>query len=202
MTCESDDPQSQAIASLLPPLESQKAVLVVDLVESVRLMSLNETAVVGQWHGFVQHAQTHLLPAHGGRLVKSLGDGLLVEFEDCTHGVQVALAMHRYFDTFNAAQTPEGQMHIRAGLHVTDLYRAEHDVYGHGVNLAARITGLAEPGGTVVTAPVRDSIVDGVDCDVEDMGESYLKHWPEPGDSFAIPAPPCAWTPSPQGGVA
>ncbi len=97
MDCESDDPQSQAIASLLPPLENQKAVLVVDLVESVRLMSLNETAVVSQWHGFVQHAETEVLPAHGGRLVKSLGDGMLVEFDELPHGVQAALAMHRYF---------------------------------------------------------------------------------------------------------
>ena len=198
MDCEPDAPQAHAITSLLPPLENQKTVLVVDLVESVRLMSLNETAVVSQWHSFVQHAQTQLLPAHGGRLVKSLGDGLLVEFEDCTHGVRAALAMHRYFDPFNATQTPDGQMFIRAGLHVTDLYRAEHDVYGHGVNLAARITGLAEPGGTVVSASVRDGIVDGVDCDVEDMGESYLKHWPEPVRTWRVhpvSTPQFTWRP-------
>ncbi|QCB45784.1 adenylate/guanylate cyclase domain-containing protein [Hydrogenophaga sp. PAMC20947] len=186
MDREFDDSLLHATTSLLPPLEHQKAVLVVDLVESVRLMSLNESAVVSQWHGFVQHAQTQLLPLHGGRLVKSLGDGLLVEFEESTHGVQAALAMHRYFDPFNATQAPESQMLIRAGIHVTHLYRAEHDVYGHGVNLAARITSLAEPGGTVITAPVRDSIVDGVDCDVEDMGESYLKHWPEPVRTWRV----------------
>jgi adenylate cyclase len=186
MDREFDDPLLYATTSLLPPLEHQKAVLVIDLVESVRLMSLNESAVVSQWHGFVQHAQTQLLPLHGGRLVKSLGDGLLVEFEECTHGVQAALAMHRYFDPFNATQAPESQMLIRAGIHITHLYRAEHDVYGHGVNLAARITSLAEPSGTVITAPVRDSIVDGVDCDVEDMGESYLKHWPEPVRTWRV----------------
>ncbi|AOW13050.1 hypothetical protein LPB072_09510 [Hydrogenophaga crassostreae] len=171
---------------MLPPLQSNRVVLVVDLVESVRLMSVNETAVVGQWHNFVQHALTQVLPAHGGRLVKSLGDGMLAEFEVCSQAIQATLKLQRYFDRFNATAEAESQMHLRAGLHVTHLYRDEQDVYGHGVNLAARIASLAEPGETVVTSAVRDAMVDGIDGDVEDMGESYLKHWPEPVRTWRI----------------
>ncbi|MEZ5702616.1 MAG: adenylate/guanylate cyclase domain-containing protein [Burkholderiaceae bacterium] len=171
---------------LLPDFDDGKAVLVIDLVESVRLMSRDEMAVVGQWHGFVQYAEKQVLPAHAGRLVKSLGDGMLVEFEDSRSAVQAALALQRHFDPFNASQPPEGRLHLRAGLHLTHLYRDEHDVYGHGVNLAARIASLAEPGETVITAAVRDHIVDGVDGDVEDMGESYLKHWPEPVRTWRV----------------
>ncbi|HEY9095136.1 MAG TPA: tetratricopeptide repeat protein [Hydrogenophaga sp.] len=171
---------------LLPDFDDGKAVLVIDLVESVRLMSRDEMTVVGQWHGFVQYAEKQVLPAHAGRLVKSLGDGMLVEFEDSRSAVQAALALQRHFDPFNASQPPEGRLHLRAGLHLTHLYRDEHDVYGHGVNLAARIASLAEPGETVITAAVRDHIVDGVDGDVEDMGESYLKHWPEPVRTWRV----------------
>jgi adenylate cyclase len=179
-------PNPSAAPSLVPDFHSSKAVLVIDLVESVRLMSRDETAVIGQWHAFVQHAEKEILPAHEGRLVKSLGDGMLVEFEDCPAGVRAALALQRYFDPYNATRSAEAQMHLRAGLHLTHLYRDEHDVYGHGVNLAARIASLAEPGETVITAAVRDHIVDGVDGEVEDMGESYLKHWPEPVRTWRV----------------
>lgn len=182
----SQAPNLSAETLLLPDFDAGKTVMVIDLVESVRLMSVDETAIISQWHSFVQHADKEVLPARGGRLVKSLGDGMLVEFENCRSALQAAFALHRYFDPFNDQRAPEGQMHIRAGLHVTHLYRDEHDVYGHGVNLAARVASLADPGETVVTAAVRDSIVDCVDGEVEDMGESYLKHWPEPVRTWRV----------------
>ena len=165
-----------------PPLPEQqhKVVLVMDLVESVRLMADNEAEVVSQWRGFMQHAATQVLPACQGRLVKSLGDGLLVEFEHPTDAVRAALALHQYFAPINRRLPQSQQLHLRAGINATDLYADENDVYGHGVNLAARITDLASPGDTLVTASVFDGIVIGVDAEVEDCGESYLKHWPEP----------------------
>ena len=172
--------------SLLPDFDEGKAVLVIDLVESVRLMSRDEMGVIGQWHGFVQYVEKQVLATHAGRLVKSLGDGMLVEFEGSRSAVQAALALQRHFDPYNASQPPEGRLHLRAGLHLTHLYRDEHDVYGHGVNLAARVASLAEPGETVITAAVRDHIVDGVDGEIEDMGESYLKHWPEPVRTWRV----------------
>ncbi len=166
----------------MPPLPEQqhKVVLVMDLVESVRLMADNEAEVVSQWRGFMHHASTQVLPTCRGRLVKSLGDGLLVEFEHPTDAVRAALALHRYFAPINRRLPQSQQLHLRAGINATDLYADENDVYGHGVNLAARITDLASPGDTLVTASVFDGIVIGVDAEVEDCGESYLKHWPEP----------------------
>jgi adenylate cyclase len=180
MDLPSNATEDQAIASLLPPLEHQRAVLVVDLVESVRLMSLNEAAVVGQWHGFVQHVQDVLLPARGGKLIKSLGDGLLTAFDDVTQAVQAVLVMHRFFDQYNKRVESQERLHLRAGIHLTHLYRDQHDIYGQGVNLAARIADLGEPGDTVITAQVHERLIDGVDADLEDMGESHLKHVAEP----------------------
>jgi TolB-like protein/class 3 adenylate cyclase/Tfp pilus assembly protein PilF len=181
-------------------MQQNKVVLVVDLVESVRLMAAQEAAVVGHWHGFMQHAQAVVLPQSRGRLVKSLGDGLLAEFSSASDAVRAALAFHRYFDPVNAALPDEQQLHLRAGLNGTHLYVDERDVYGHGVNLAARVASLAGPGETVVTANIRDGIVDGVDGELDDMGESYLKHWPEPVRTWRVrpvdSAGPVAFKPS------
>jgi adenylate cyclase len=175
---EGQDPPS----TTMPPLPQQrhKVVLVIDLVESVRLMAANEAAVVNQWRGFMHHATSQVLPACRGRLVKSLGDGMLVEFDQPTDGVRAALALHQYFAPLNQTLPPAQQLHLRAGLNATNLYVDENDVYGHGVNLAARVADLASPGETLVTTSVFDGIVVGVDAEVEDRGESYLKHWPEP----------------------
>jgi adenylate cyclase len=156
------EPESPAATHGAPlPLQQNKVVLVVDLVESVRLMASNEAAVVGHWHRFMQHAQAVVLPQRQGRLVKSLGDGLLAEFSSASQGVRAALDLHRFFNTVNTALPDDQQLHLRAGLNGTHLYVDARDVYGHGVNLAARVASLAGPGETVVTANIRDGIVDG-----------------------------------------
>jgi len=167
------------------PLQQHKVVLVVDLVESVRLMAGNEAAVVERWQGFMRFA-SNCVPKHRGRLVKSLGDGLLAEFDEASDAVQTAMALHSHFIPVNKTLHPNEQMHLRAGINASQLYVGEHDVYGHGVNLAARVASLAGPDQIVVTASVRDALVDGMDGDVEDMGESYLKHWPEPVRTWRV----------------
>jgi class 3 adenylate cyclase/TolB-like protein len=191
-------PLSSAVAPAaggmaLPPMR-HKTVLVIDLVESVRLMAAHEAQVVALWRGFVHFATSEVLPARGGRLVKSLGDGLLAEFEHPTQAVRAALELHRFFDKANRELPATQQLYLRAGINATQLYVDDTDVYGHGVNLAARVADLAAPGETVVTASVYDAIVVGVDADVQDRGESYLKHWPEPVRTWTV-APVNAHTP-------
>ena len=176
-------PSGQAVE--LPPVQ-HKTVLVIDLVESVRLMAHNEEQVVRLWRGFVHHATTEVFPSLGGRLVKSLGDGLLAEFDHPAQAVRAALALHRHFDGANQNLPVAQQLHLRAGLNATQLYVDDNDIYGQGVNLAARVADLAMPGETVVTASVYDAIVVGIDADVQDRGESYLKHWPEPVRTWTV----------------
>jgi class 3 adenylate cyclase len=157
-----------------------------DLVESVRLMAVHEEKVVGHWQRFLHHARTVVLPERAGRLVKSLGDGILAEFERPNHAVLAALDLHRFFEPTNRTLPATEQLHLRAGINATHIYVDSNDVYGHGVNLAARVADLAAPDETVITASVHDQLVDGVDGDMEDMGESYLKHWPEPVRTWQV----------------
>lgn len=175
------------------PLHQNKVVMVVDLVESVRLMADDEAGVVARWHGFLRHAGTDVLPAHEGRLVKSLGDGFLAEFNRADAAVRAALALQQYFGPANTGLPAERQMHLRVGLNATHLWADDNDVYGHGVNLAARVADLAEPGDIVVTAAVRDLIVDDIDATLEDMGESHLKHWPHPVRTWRARPPGTSW---------
>ena len=180
VTTPTDSPE------LLVLPQRQKVVLVIDLVESVRLMAANELAVVDHWRGFVRHATTQVLPLHEGRMVKSLGDGLMVEFESPRNATNAAMQLHRYFDTANAALPPGQQLYLRAGLNTAQVYIDDIDIYGSGVNLAARVASLAGPGETMVTAEVRDGLTDGLDASIEDMGECYLKHITEPQRVYRV----------------
>jgi class 3 adenylate cyclase len=166
--------------------QAYKVVLVIDLVGSFRLMANHEAAVVVRWRDFMDDAALRVLPKHQGRLVKSLGDGLLAEFDEPVTAVRSALEMQAFFNPQNHLSPIDQQMCLRAGIHASHLYVGEHDVYGHGVNLAARVANLGEAGEIVVTEPVRTGIVDGVDGDIEDRGEIYLKHWPEPVRTWRV----------------
>lgn len=173
--------------ALLP--RRQKVVLVMDLVESVRLMAADEETVVQRWHAFTQHARAQVLPARHGRHVKSLGDGLLAEFDSARDAVQAAHQLHHYFDETNRTLPPEQQLHLRAGLNAAQIYIGAVDIYGAGVNLAARVASLAGPGETTVTTEVRDLLTDGLDGEIQDMGECYLKHVPEPVRVWRVGSP-------------
>ena len=170
-----DTAEDAQLARLALPV-SQKVILVIDLVESVRLMAADEAGTVARWHAFVQHAKTEIIPAHNGRLVKSLGDGLMVEFDLARDAVHAALALHRQFDPYNSSVDGVLQLHLRAGINSTHVYTDQLDIYGAGVNLAARLATLAAPGETIASENVRDQLSDGLDAELEDLGARFVKH--------------------------
>ena len=181
----------------------EKVVLMIDLVESVRLMVVNESGTVSRWHRFVSNAQHVLLPAHQGHMVKSLGDGLLAEFDDCKHAVEAAFALHRSLkdthDDAGTAQATQGNdvMQLRAGIHSTHVWRDGVDIYGAGVNLAARLATLANPGETVVSASVYEQIVKAMDVLTEDLGHCQLRHIDTPVRAYRVgQAAPAGATPA------
>jgi len=155
--------------------QQPKVVLIADLVGSVSLMQRDDVGVIQRWQEFVANVIDDILPNDDGRLVKSLGDGLLAEFDSAPRAVSAASSMHRCIDEA-CRNTDEPPMRLRIGLNATQVYEGEHDIYGTGVNVAARIAALARPGCTVVTASVRDAWTDGLDGELEDLGHWYLKH--------------------------
>lgn len=159
---------------------ASRTVVVVDVVESVRLMEQDEDDTIRRWQSFVGEVVTRVLPQSGGRLVKSLGDGLMLEFESVTPAIQCAFAMQQSIQPHNRGRASEQWMCLRIGAHVADVIVDDHDIYGAGVNLAARLTTLAGPGEIVVSAAVRDQLVPGLDADVEDLGDCHVKHVQQP----------------------
>ncbi len=164
---------------------SRRAILVVDVVESVRLMQDDESGFIGRWREFVAGVQSEFLLQNDGRLVKSLGDGLLLEFADESRALAVARAMQRRATALNAGRPPGERLALRAGLHTAEVVVDQLDIYGRGVNLAARLAGLAGPGQIVLSDEFRLAVEawDPLD-DLEDLGECFLKHLNAPVRAF------------------
>ncbi len=165
-----------------------KVLLVLDVVESVRLMEQDEGDFVQRWQQFVARVE-QLLPLHGGRLVKSLGDGLMLEFGEALGCIKTAFALQQISTQANAILPPEQQMHLRMGAHVAEFVADQHDIYGADVNLTVRIGTLTGPGELVVSAELRDQLTASLDADIEDLGECYLKHVEKPVRAYRVGPP-------------
>ena len=177
---------------------STKVLLVMDVVESVRIMEQDQDGFVRRWQQLVEETEQNVLPLHGGRLVKSLGDGLMLEFANAQGCVKPAFALHQFARQANAGVPPDHQMHLRMGGHLASFVTDQHDIYGTDVNLTSRVSTLAGPGEMVVSSELRDELAAGLDADVEDLGDCHLKHVEKPvrayrvgpvGHAPVIPAP-------------
>ena len=195
-------------------VRQETVVLLVDLVESVRLMREHEAFTVRRWTDFVQIVTTEILPRHRGVLVKSLGDGLMACFEAVPDAADAAAAMHRTLAAQNVGIPEDQHFHLRAGINAAMAWSDGIDIYGTGVNLAARLAtlagpgetiasasaheqlaaalaSLAKPGETIGSAAARDELTHGVDASCEDLGLCILKHFDQPVRAYRVgPANP------------
>lgn len=153
------------------------------------MMEQDQDDFVRRWQQLVAQAEQHVLPLHGGRIVKSLGDGLMLEFANAQGCVKAAFALHQFTQQANARLRPEQQMHLRMGGHLASFVTDLHDIYGTDVNLTSRISTLAGPGEMVVTADLRDQLAPVLDADIEDLGECHLKHVKEPIRAYRVGPP-------------
>jgi TolB-like protein/class 3 adenylate cyclase/Tfp pilus assembly protein PilF len=168
---------------------STKVLLVMDVVESVRIMEQDQDDFVRRWQQLVQQAEQQILPLHGGRIVKSLGDGLMLEFANAQGCVKAAFALQHFSEHANSSVPSHTQMHLRMGGHLASFVTDEHDIYGTDVNLTARFCTLAGPNDIVISAELRDRLVPALDADIEDMGECYLKHVEKPVHAYRVMPP-------------
>lgn len=173
---------------------ARRAVLVADIVESVRLVEAFEADFIPRWRKVLNQVRSDLLPRCDGRMVKSLGDGMLLDFARTHDAVAVATRLHALAAESNQGRDPSAQIHLRVGVHVAEIVGDAIDVYGSGVNLAARLAGLAGAGQTVVSAAVRDELLPGLDPEVEDLGDCQLKNMPGSVRAFRVCGGPAAPT--------
>jgi class 3 adenylate cyclase/TolB-like protein len=166
-----------------------RAVLLVDVVESVRLIEQDEEGVVSRWLGWVDYVKANILPASGGRLVKLLGDGMLLEFDEVRAAAAAAFAIQQASRREGLGRPAEDQMMLRMGLEIGDVILEDSDVYGRGVVMATRLATLAGPGEIVISANAREQLTPFLDADVEDLGECYLKHFRQPVRAYRIGPP-------------
>ena len=172
-----------------------RAVLFVDVVDSVRLIQKDEEGTIRRWTDFVAAVTREDLPQRRARMVKSQGDGMLIEFESVVDAVECAIAMQARISATEAAVAADQRIRLRIGVHLADVMADEIDLYGDGVNLAARLRDLGGPQEIIISAAVRDQLADGLGVTIEDLGEHKLKGIERPVRAFR------AWPPGPLPGA-
>jgi|SRR5579883_761070 len=175
------------------------AILAADVVGYSRLMGRDE---LGTLEGLKAHRRALIDPAidaHGGRIVKTTGDGLLVEFPSAVDAVRCAVLWQRGMAERNGETPAEERIEFRIGINVGDvIVEADGDLYGDGVNIAARLEGIAEPGGISLSEDAWRQVRDRVKEAFVDRGETALKNIARPMRVYAIQ--PLSDSPLPQGG--
>src|SRR5215467_5673139 len=156
------------------------AILAADVAGYSRLMGLDEEGTLAALKGHRRAVVDPKISEHRGRIVKTTGDGILVEFASIVDAVRCAVDIQRQMAERNVQIPPERRIEFRIGLNVGDIIIDDKDIYGDGVNIAARLEALAEPGGICVSRIVRDEVRDKLHFSFEDMGEHQVKNIARP----------------------
>ena len=162
------------------------AILCPDVVGYSKRMSMDEVGTYTQIKSLSQEVIDPVVAAHQGRVVKTTGDGFLVEFISAMDAVQCALALQEEMTLRNANRAREDWTEFRVGVSVGDVIVDGDDIYGDGVNVAARLEGLAEPGGICVSLSARYQIHDPLPLRFEDLGDQTVKEMGRPIRAFRV----------------
>ena len=134
------------------------AILAADVVGYSRLMAADEKGTYERLRALRRDFIDPEIAAHHGRVVKLMGDGALIEFGSVVDAVELAVAIQRGMAERNAALPPERRIEFRIGINVGDVIIEGEDIFGDGVNVAARLEGIAEPGGICVSGRVQEDV--------------------------------------------
>ncbi|MDP3074775.1 adenylate/guanylate cyclase domain-containing protein, partial [Bradyrhizobium sp.] len=161
------------------------AILAADVAGYSRLMGIDEvgTARSLREHRVVSDA---LIAKHGGRIVKTTGDGLLLEFASVVDAVECAVAVQGVMDERNVGVPQDLRMLFRIGINLGDILIEGDDILGDGVNVAARLEGIAEPGGICISGSAYDQVREKVKLKFSDLGEQSLKNIARPVRAYAV----------------
>jgi len=156
------------------------AILAADVAGYSRLMGVDEEGTLRQLKAHRKELVDLKITEHRGRVVKTTGDGMLVEFVSVVDAVRCAVEIQRSMIERNIEVPAESRIQFRVGINVGDIISDDNDIYGDGVNVAARLEALAEPGDILVSRNVHDQVRDKLSFGFEDMGEQTVKNIARP----------------------
>ena len=155
------------------------AIMLTDIVGYSRLMVLDEAGTITRQKLHRKSIIEPSITARGGRIIKSTGDGVLVEFASVVDAVECAVKVLEAIAETEADIPADQRMDYRIGINLGDIVIDGDDILGDGVNVAARLEGLAKPGGLCISGTVHDHIAGKTDVHFEDAGEQALKNLPD-----------------------
>ena len=164
------------------------AILAMDVAGYSRLMGAHEVETLRTLKGHRRGLIDPAITAYRGRTVKTTGDGIVIEFASVVDAVSCAVAIQRGMAGQNASVPAVNRIEFRAGINIGDIIVEGKDIYGDGVNVAARLEALAEPGGLCVSKTVRDQVRDKLLLRFDDRGEQQLKNIARPVRVFSLAA--------------
>jgi adenylate cyclase len=162
------------------------AILAADIVGYSRLMAANEGGTLARLKALRRDFFDGTLTSFGGRIVKTTGDGFLVEFASVVDAVRCAIAVQQGMTEREGDRSDAERMQFRIGINLGDVIAEGDDIYGDGVNVAARLEALAQPGGICLSRAARDQVRDKFDHEVRDLGELEVKNIPRPVRVFEV----------------
>src|SRR5215471_5899795 len=160
------------------------AILAADIAGYSALMGADDATVRD-----LKAHQAVILPLvgkHGGRIIDTAGDGILAEFASVVNAVECAVAIQTRMAERNAAIEPERRMQFRVGINIGDVVYDEARIYGDGINVAARLEGIAEPGGICISSKVYEEVSGRIDLAFQDIGEQQLKNIARPVKVYRV----------------
>ena len=152
------------------------AILIADVVGFSRHMERDEAGMFGQLGAIRERVINPKVAEHGGRVVKTAGDGMLLEFSSADAALRCAVAVQRAMSADNQSKPPDERIEFRIGINLGDIIVDGNDIAGDGVNVAARLEALAEPGGICISSSVREQVHGGMDVGFDDIGEQQVKN--------------------------
>jgi adenylate cyclase len=165
------------------------AIMAADIAGYSRLIGADEEGTLARIKSLRAEVIDPALATHRGRLVKTTGDGLLVVFASVVDALRCAAELQQAMNGRNTGVTPASRIEFRIGIHQGDVVVEEGDIFGDGVNIAARLEALAEPGGICVSARVQEDAAGKLDLGFADLGEQQLKNIVRPIRVFRVTGP-------------
>jgi len=165
------------------------AILAADVAGYSRLMHNDEEATHGKLTALLNDAVPLAITEHGGRIVKNTGDGFLAEFASAVEAVRAAIQFQGRIKELTVGDAEDKRIAFRVGINIGDVIVEAHDIFGDGVNIAARLQSAAEPGGICISGSVHDQIRNKLSLSLEFLGEQKYKNIPQPVRTYSIIGP-------------